>query len=246
MYRVVTGSVEQLNELPWNRIDRVAVQFDRDVNVTQADLVLTGVNVAQYTVTGFTYDAATDIATWTLSGAVDTDKFLVNLNASAITSAGAGLALDGEFTTSVTNLLTTGSGDGMPGGDFRFRFNVVVGDVDRNGRTLTADRSPILLNLNATAGTSANYSVFADVDGNGRIQTADLSPISLNLNDRLPTAEPLAHTFGTGGASTLSASTSDSTSTALLVRSGAARFSTAPVTSVYELIQERDDSIGAG
>ena len=69
-----------------------------------------------------------------------------------------------------------------------------------NSRTLTADRSPILLNLNANAG-AANYTVFRDVDGNGRIQTADLSPISLNLNDRLPTAEPLTYTFGVGAAS---------------------------------------------
>jgi hypothetical protein len=79
------------------------------------------------------------------------------------------------------------SGDGAPGGAFRFGFRILPGDVDRNR---VVDRADLRANLDSqfTALGSAQYSVFDDLDGDGAINILDWS----RIRDRLPTMAPSA------------------------------------------------------
>ena len=57
----------QLCPLPGSNLNEVIIEFNKDVNVTESDLVLTGVNVPSYGFSAFSYDAVAHRATWTIS-----------------------------------------------------------------------------------------------------------------------------------------------------------------------------------
>src|SRR5262249_22246412 len=98
-----------------------------------------------------------------------------------------GNALDGEWSQGAS---TFPSGDGVPGGDFRFRFNVVPGDVNRNGGVNAQD---VILTRNrqgSSVAAPANYSVFYDVNGNGGINGQDLILVRNRQGAVLPVGEP--------------------------------------------------------
>src|SRR5213079_2851642 len=85
------------------------------------------------------------------------------------------------------------SGDGIPGGDFAFRFNVLRGDATQDGRVNALDLSFIKQRLNKSAtnpGTVAPYSPFADLTADGTINALDLSAARARLNNTLPVADP--------------------------------------------------------
>ena len=65
--------------MPWTNIDQVSINFSVDVEIVQADLSLRGVNVANYAISNFSYDAISYIATWTLADPIGADKILVDL-----------------------------------------------------------------------------------------------------------------------------------------------------------------------
>jgi hypothetical protein len=83
------------------------------------------------------------------------------------------------------------------GGDFRFRVNVLPGDVDRSGGRVN---SVDLLQVRRRQGTSAasaagvsssrGYSVFCDVNGNGAVSPVDMALVRSRLQTRLPAGEP--------------------------------------------------------
>ena len=103
--------------------------------------------------------------------------------------------LDGEW-QNATAAESFPSGDGSPGGDFDFRFNVLRGDATQDGQVNALDLSFIKQRLNKTAtnpgsGTAA-YSVFADLTSDGSVNALDLSAAKQRLNTRLPGGEPTA------------------------------------------------------
>ena len=71
-YAIPVGSAAQLVPLPWVNLNQIQIAFNEAVNVQQASLTLSGVNVANYTFNGFSYNATTRVATWTLSGPINT------------------------------------------------------------------------------------------------------------------------------------------------------------------------------
>jgi hypothetical protein len=181
-YAIPVGSSAQLTDLPWININQIVITFSEDVNVDEADLALKGTSVAQYgfATGGFSYtaqdtsgDSTPDrfIATWTLSQNLAAEKVLIDLDGDGvnpvntpITSKSSGLALDGEW---VNGSDTYNSGNGTPGGDFEFRFNVLPGDVNRDGSVLSND---VLLVRNAQFQNpgGASYSIFYNVNGSGQ------------------------------------------------------------------------------
>jgi hypothetical protein len=179
----------QLRPLAWSGINRVVVEFSEDVGVSQTSMSLAGVSVPNYAFSSFTYDAATHRATWTLPRAVDVDKLQINLSAASNGVADkAGNLLDGEWTnaTWVTGTSPIGgdawsSGDGVQGGNFVFRFNVLPGDVDQNGKVDYMD---------AAAWRMTSYAAIRDLDGNGTVANADFTIIATHINRQLPTYEP--------------------------------------------------------
>lgn len=160
-YAIQVGPA-QLDAVPWSNVDQVKVQFDQNVTVAKGDLQLYGVNTAKYSVAGFSYDPMTFVATWTLAAPIGDDKVLIDL---ADTVSNVNGALDGEFVNGAKDFP---SGDGTAGGRFRFQFNVLPGDANRDGSVFGND---LVLVRNAQFATPdlAAYSVFDDIDGSGTI-----------------------------------------------------------------------------
>jgi len=146
-----------------------------------------GVGVRAYAATAFRYDPRDRAATWTLAPSVGTDRLTLDLDgdtAGAVAGAASAVRLDGEWADAADSFP---SGDGTAGGDFRFRINVLRGDVNRNGVVEPID----LLRLRRAHGSttaSANYSPFADLDGNGRVNVIDVVLARSNQRRRLPVA----------------------------------------------------------
>lgn len=115
------------------------IEFSEDVLLAEEDLVVTGLNVAAYTLVGFDYDP---VATWALNAPIDADDLTLDLSDGV--SDRVSLALDGDWDNPTDvdddSSHTFPSGDGTAGGSFMFHFRVdpVAGstvnlDVDRDG-----------------------------------------------------------------------------------------------------------------
>jgi hypothetical protein len=186
-YPVPDGS-GQLRSLPWTAgVAQVSLRFDRDVagQIDQGDLSVRGVTVANYTFAGFAYDPATRTATWTLAATVTQDKLRLVLDPARLPG------LDGEWLNGGDSFP---AGDGVIGGSFNFRVNVLRGDATGDGAVNALDLGDVRKRLFRRAGdgvTGANaYSVFADVNMDGVLNSLDLGGVKVQLNHRLPTTEP--------------------------------------------------------
>jgi hypothetical protein len=181
-------AADELNELPWVNLDRVSITFSAPVRVAADDLVVHGSRVGTYGIRDFAYDPATRTATWTLDQVVAYDRISFDLrsDAAGVTDP-AGRSLDGEWAAGADEFP---SGDGSPGGDFRFAVNVLPGDVNRSGAVLADDFSAVKKKF--FAGTSspgtgdAAYSIFHDVDGSGIILASDFSEVKKRFFNELP------------------------------------------------------------
>ena len=146
----------------------MSIALSEGVNVTQSSLTLLDSANNSIASTGFSYNSSTSIATWQFP-ALAADKYLINLSASSVSDL-QGTALDGEWTTSISTF-ATGSGNGVPGGDFNFYFDVLPGDVTSSGLVTPADQSLLRQAISAPLNAS-NYQL--DIHGSGRISNGDL------------------------------------------------------------------------
>jgi hypothetical protein len=199
------AEADQLNEQPWANVNQVSISFSTDVQVDAADLSVRGVKVASYALdpAAFAYDAATRTATWELAGNVvfGNDRVLLDLNADGPTGVrtGAGVFLDGDWINpdgAAAGGDAYPSGDGTPGGDFRFAVNVLPGDTNRNGAVLADDFSGVKKKFFKTtasapvADATLDYSPYHDVDGSGSILAADFSEVKRRFFNTLPPGSP--------------------------------------------------------
>jgi ELWxxDGT repeat protein len=189
----VLGGSRQLDTLPWTNLDRVSITFNSPVRVEASDLRVRGVAVADYALdpAAFRYDPGTRTATWKLANGATfgADRILLDLDGDTIDGVrgAADEMLDGDWSDAARSFP---SGDGTPGGDFRFRVNVLPGDVDRSGSVLANDFSEVKQRFfrsttNLGTGDSA-YSVFNDVTGSGGILADDFSEVKKRFFNRLP------------------------------------------------------------
>ena len=188
----------QTSQLPWTNLDRVSIRFSENVNVAADDLVVRGVNNATYPLAAggaFTYDQFTFTATWTLSAAgLPADKVLLDLDA----DAGTGVTdinnnrLDGDWTNPVAPATggadTFPSGNGTPGGDFRFRLDVLPASIDRAGPVNLGDFGRLRSNFGVTPPTAT--SIFADLNGDAAVNLADFGALRQRFNSSLPAGNP--------------------------------------------------------
>jgi hypothetical protein len=132
--------------LPWLNVNEVSIAFSEDVVVQADDLDIRGVIVATYATdpAAFTYNAGARTATWRLPAGVafQNDKILLDLNSDspAGVRTAAGAYLDGNWSNGTD---AYPSGDGSPGDDFRFRFNMLPGDTTRDGSVLARDYADV-------------------------------------------------------------------------------------------------------
>ena len=176
-YRVPAGA-GQFDTLPWGNLDTITMVFSEDVVVTQADLTLLGVNVAEYPVAGFAYDSGTSTATWTLASPIHIDRLLVQLDAAVQDRAGN--ALDGEWQNGTSEFPT---GDGAAGGEFRFALNVLPADANRDGLVTDLDVSLLATHWQQVSGAMP---ADGDFTGDGKVDDLDVSILAGNWRKTLP------------------------------------------------------------
>jgi len=202
-YAIPVGSgAAQLQTLPWRNLNRISIAFSEDVSVSQAQFVIAG-SVGSYSISGFTYNSTDHVATWSLSAAIGADKLYIALPGSGATPVTdvAGNALDGEWTnpTSYSQVGATSifpAGNGVAGGDFAFRFDVLPGDSTGGslGKVNVAD-------INQTKSRSAlpetTSSYRSDFDGNDLVNVADINYAkSRSAISSLPVDPPGPPSFG--------------------------------------------------
>ena len=186
-YAIPRGSSAQSATLNWDNIDEIMITFDKDVVVDKADLSLSGKNITQYAFNKFHYDPLTRTAKWTLSASIDRDRLRLSLDANGADPVRDldGNVLDGEW----TNNVSTTSGNGTAGGDFRFNFNVLPTDVNNTGNVNNVDYTSIR-QLEGKVTTSTGYIAKRDINGDGVIDTADWQKALSRSTQALPSGVP--------------------------------------------------------
>lgn len=187
----VPGGAAQLAPLPWENVNRVTLRLTEPLAAAGlADLLLLGVTQPLYQPTAF--DPGT--LTWTLPAAIGNDRLQLLLAPQLADVAGN--LLDGDWAGAGAGPDTFPSGDGAPGGDFVFRFNVLPGDVDRNGAVNIFDT----LDTRNRQGTSASspgtppqdYDAFRDPNADAAINIFDTLSVRNRQGSTLPAADPPA------------------------------------------------------
>ena len=207
-YRLLGGD-GQLLPLPWINITTISVVFSQDVTINTAatglDLIGSADLAAAPSLTSatFSYSSASHTPQWTFAAPLTTDKYLLELPSAAVSSE-FGMSLDGEWTTQSSNFP---SGDGVSGGDFLFRFNVLPGAVTQNTVVTGVDGGAVRTSLFADTST-ANYSPMADVNGDGGITSLDGAIVRANLLQQLPSSDPVPEGGSGGGGQALASATS--------------------------------------
>ncbi|HEY1603597.1 MAG TPA: hypothetical protein VGG64_28610, partial [Pirellulales bacterium] len=179
-YTVPVGSSAQLQTLPWNGLNQIRIVFNENVNVQQNSLVLSGVNVGNYSFSSFSYDAATFTATWTLTAPIRADRLVVDLHSSgagAITDS-RGQSLDGEWNNAVSQYP---SGNGVAGGDFLFDIDVLPGDANGDGVVNGLD-----INLAGSDFMQTGSGLAADFNGDATVNGLDVNTVASAWLSTLP------------------------------------------------------------
>jgi len=192
-YAIPVGSSAQTSALSWTNLNQIRIVFSKDVSVQKSSLVVTGVNVASYGIAGFSYSALTHTATWTLAAPLGDDRINVKLlssGPSAVTDGNAN-ALDGEWTN---QLSAYPSGNGTPGGDFQFSFNVLPASVNQDAIVNGQDIAMVASNWLRTD------IVEGDANGDGIINGQDIAAIASLWLHTLPIAADAAAASAAVGA----------------------------------------------
>jgi hypothetical protein len=187
---LLADSNSRFDSLSWPDVDQVQVVFGEDVDVGPKDLTLFANNQAAPATAEFQFDPATRTATWTLDTPLQTGGFLLQIDDRVSDRAGNGL--DGEWTMGAGQ-----SGDGSAGGQFQFRFNVLVGDATDDGNVGADDISLVQGAVGINLG-EPGYSVSVDIDGDGRITSSDAALVQARMGDTAWTvpASPVIQPLG--------------------------------------------------
>jgi hypothetical protein len=149
---------------PW-QVNKIAITFDHDPAVDIADLTATGVNVASYAFTTFSYDRATHTAVWTLATPISNDRITLTLDGDdAANDGNAGVFMGGGY---------------LIGGDNMYALDVLFGDVD-------GDRRVNLVDALLQRGRNGTRDIWADIDGSGTVNLIDALLLRGRNGTKLP------------------------------------------------------------
>ncbi|HEX3655624.1 MAG TPA: choice-of-anchor tandem repeat GloVer-containing protein [Pirellulales bacterium] len=180
-FELATGA-NQLATIPWTNVTQISIGFSEFVNVSQDSLTLYNSANTVVPTSGFSYNSTTNVATWQFSTALVANKYVINLAADSVTDAN-GIELDGAWTTGVSTF-AAGSGDGTPGSDFNFYFDVLPGDVNASGTVTNGDVLLTKLQVGAVS-NSSNYQL--DVNGAANITNSDVLLAKLQVGSNIDT-----------------------------------------------------------
>jgi hypothetical protein len=123
------------SNLPWYQVKTIDIVFASDVSghISQSDLALTGVNVANYNIgnsgsASFSYNSGTKTATWTLVTPINIDRLMMSLS----------------------------------GGIYTKNFNVLPGDVNNDGLVNSQDLTLIQQHFTSSVAYNALYDINGD------------------------------------------------------------------------------------
>ncbi len=201
----VGSGASQWQAAPWTNINQIRIVFSEDVSVDRDDLSLFGVSRSAYDLSDavFGYDSATFTATWTLPTAIAADvlELVLNADSSSPITDWAGNRLDGEWTNpagpSDPNGASYPSGDGTAGGDFRFRFAVLPGDVDGDLAVTQADVDHVAASVRPFAAVGAD--AMCDLNGSGLVNATDVLLARRQLGQTLVVPPPVLPATGSVG-----------------------------------------------
>ena len=188
-YSIPVGSPAQAHPLPWSNLDQISITFSEDVDVQASDLSISGLTNSWYAIDSFFYDPQTLQATWTLvTPLAEEERVHLDLDADGIDPVTDldGNILDGEWFDEFSSVQ---SGNGIAGGDFEFRFNVINGDHFSNGLVNFHDYYGTFYSVGNVIG-DPGYRPEYDNNGNGVIDNADGQAVSANLWGALPIGTP--------------------------------------------------------
>ncbi len=166
----------QLQSYPWATIDTITLIFDEQVQVSSSNLQLLSKSIPN--LASFSYDNLTFKAVWKFASPLPSGKYSLNLTDRVTDTAGN--RLDGEWMDATSQV----SGNGQSGGEFRFRFDLHVGDVDNDGEVTMRDRALVEANI----GSSSNSRF--DLNMSGTTNTTDAELVAAAFGDSLPLRAP--------------------------------------------------------
>jgi hypothetical protein len=208
-FATVAGSGEQLRTVPVGGADTITIRFSEPVNYTGNTLRLVGLQTAIPPVLiAAHFDLGTNSATWTFDSFSQDlppgqgfyfGEYYQLILSDAITDI-EGNALDGEWVNpasiETTNPLVSHfpSGDGVPGGSFRFIFTILPGDANRDMRFDELDLLAVLGNQHA--GIAWPTFSQGDFDGDGLVTSGELSWTAVNWGVNLGVVRALGDLNG--------------------------------------------------
>ncbi|GFO81511.1 MAG: hypothetical protein A49_11380 [Methyloceanibacter sp.] len=138
------------------------------------------------TVSGFStsYDGGNQILTVTFGSPIRDDRLTVVVDYSITDTAGN--ELDGEIGNPANAVLP--SGNGVRGGQAVFRFNILQGDVNRDGVVNVTDGQLLQPSL-GLCNDDSGYNVAADLNLDGCVNAQDLVIFSLANGRSLPSSD---------------------------------------------------------
>jgi hypothetical protein len=188
----VTGSGEQLRSVNVVNPNSISIRFSEEVLVASDALQVINLDgTSPGTPTSFTYDLASETATWTFGSPLADGRYLLRLADSVFDLSHD--ALDGEFTNpwslSDGATATLPSGDGTPGGEFRFRFTILAGDTNHDNIDGTTNYQnwksyePGMIHVSTTTDEFDSDLSFGDVSLREAIDYANnaTEPTTINL-----------------------------------------------------------------
>jgi hypothetical protein len=188
---LVAGGAAQFDELPWTNLNQVSIRFSRDVIALAPAITVHGVAVADYPV-WVTYDDARSTAMVTFARPLSADRLTLRIAGTGsatgpdVVRDRLGRPIDGEWAGGAD---AYPSGDGTPGGDFVFSFNVLPGDVNRDGVVDARDVTDVRSRLFSRAtpgGSPSRYAALDDVNGSGLTDVLDYAQVRARQQTKLP------------------------------------------------------------
>jgi hypothetical protein len=245
------GSGEQIRSVPLTAANTLSITFSQDVVVAQNALEVTNLDGTSPTVLSFAYDAAAQTATWTFTAALANGRFLVRLSDSVENIDGE--ALDGEFFNPTTlNDVGTAvfpSGDGDEGGEFRFRFTVLLGDDNHDNIHNAANyqnwqsTEPGMIIVSTTADDWDASLAFGDVSLREAVNYANTAGSATAI--QLPAGRYVLTRVGSEGSNSIEYNDLDITGVVTIVGAGPG-LSIIDATQLGSSTQRAFDVIGAG
>jgi methionine-rich copper-binding protein CopC len=232
----LASGANQLTTIPWTNINQISIAFSEFVNVSQSSLTLYNSANTTVPISGFSYNGTANIATWQFATPLVAGKYVMNLAGTSVTDSN-NTELDGAWTTGVSTF-AAGSGDGSPGSDFNFYFDVLPGDANSSGTVTNGDVLITKLQVGAVS-NSSNY--LDDVNASGNITNGDVLLEKLQVGSNINTfASPQLPPQSAPAAAPATVNSDDSSGGSVVMISPAAGF-IVPTLVPVAIVPSADD-----